>query len=311
MVKITRRRFLLAKLESSYGVDPSPSPSADALQVQNIQIKEFFPPNERPQLPGLTPRPSLSGMRYAEVTFTAELFNVGSLGTAPRLGALFKACDFAETISAGSSVIYTLGSSIQNTVTLYVYMDGIRHIVTACNGDVKFKGVAGKQMLLDFNFKGTWATPTDQTNPSPTYESNVDKPPAILSASLLYNSISTLVVKTVEIDLGNIIAMREDVNQAYGIKGFFISGKKPIIKIDPEADTIANVDWRTDLLTTPRAFSMNIGTVSTNMIAISVPKFNVKDIQYKDDQGVIKTEVTGELTDSVANANDALSLTFK
>ncbi len=311
MVKLTRKRFLLAKLETTYGTDPVPTQSSNAFQVMNLTIKEFFPAIARNTFQGLTPRPSLGGQRYAEVTFAAEMFNAGSLGVAPRLGALFKACDFAEVVSAGSSVIYSCGSSIINSVTLYVYMDGIFHIVTGAVGDIKFKGAAGKQMILDFTFKGLYANPTDGTNPTCTYETNVDKPPVILSAGLTYNANNSLVVKTVELDLGNIIAMREDVNQAFGVKGFFISGKKPILKIDPESDTIANIDWRTPLLLTPQAFSMNVGSTAGNKIAFSVPKLNITDIQYKDDKGVTQTDITGELTDTVAANNDSLSMTFQ
>ena len=312
MVKLTRKRFLLAKLETTYGTDPTPTGVANALEVSALSIKEYFPPVTRPvNIAGLTPRPSLSGQRYAEVTFTAEMFNVGALGTAPRMGALFKACDFAEVISAGSSVTYSMGSGIINSVTLYVFIDGLQHIVTGCVGDIKFMGAAGKQMLMNFTFKGLWAAPTDGANPSCTFETNVDKPPVVLGAGLTYNSSNLLVVKSLEIDLGNIIAMREDVSQTYAIKGFYITGKKPVVKLDCEADTIANIDWRTGLLSTQQALSMNVGGTSTNKVGVSMPKVNIFDVQYKDDQGITHTDISGELTDTVVNNNDALSLVYQ
>lgn len=310
MAKLKRRSLILAKIESTYGTDPTPTGSANAILTMDPKIKETFEAVERPQLASMSNKPSLGALRFAEISFKTELIGSGSVGTAPRLGALLKACAFSETVSASSSVTYAPVSSPTSSVTLYLYMDGLLHKLTGAVGTVKIALEAGKTPILDFSFKGIYNAPTDTALATPTFESTVDAVPIVKSSSLTYNANSSLYVSKAEMDIANTIAMRPSVNAANAIAGFQVTGRKPMINIDPEVESIATIDWRTDLLATPRAFSMVVGATAGNIITFTAPKMNVIDIEYGDRDGILVNTIKGELTASGATGDDELSIKF-
>lgn len=311
MVKIKRRSLILAKNETTYGSDPTPTGAANAILTMESDIKEIFEPVERNvQISSMSRKPSLGALRYAEVTFKTELVGSGTAGTAPRLGALFKACAFSETASAGSSVIYTPNSSPLASVTLYVYLDGLRHIVSGALGTFKMTAEAGKQAMLEFTFRGLWATPTDTAMATPTFESTVDAPPLVKSASLTWNAVSTLVAKMLEIEMQNNIAMRPSVNAATALAGFHITDRKPKFSFDPEAEAVATVDWRSDVLTTPRQLSMVIGATAGNICTLTMPKCNPTELEYADREGTLVQNVKGEITANSSSGDDEMTIKF-
>mgnify|MGYP000863722754 CR=1 FL=1 len=310
MVKLKRRSLILAKIESTYGTDPTPTGSANAILAMDPNIKETFEAVERPQLASMSIKPSLGAKRFAEITFKTELIGSGTAGTAPRLGALLKACAFAETVSVGSSVTYNPVSSPTSSITVYLYLDGMLHKLTGAVGTVKLSLEAGKTGVLDFSFKGIYNAPTDTTLATPTFETTVDSVPIVKSSSLTYNANSSLYVNKADMDIANTIALRPSVNATNAVAGFQVTSRKPNISIDPEVESIATIDWRTDLLSTPRAFSMVVGATAGNIITFSIPKMNVVDIQYGDRDGILTNTIKAEMTANTATGDDELSIKF-
>ena len=311
MPLVNQRRVLLAKIEATYGVDPTPTAATNSILTIDSKIKETFTAIERNvQISSLTKRQSLRGQTFAEVTFKSELVGSGTAGTAPRIGTLLKACAFSETISAGSSVVYTPNSSPISSCTMYLYIDGRQHIISGAVGTPKLTMEAGKQAVIEFNFKGTWNTPSDSSNPTPTFETTVDAPPIVKSAAFTINSISSLIIAKAELDMANTLAIRPSINAATAIQGFFITERKPMLSIDPEAVSIATYDWRTDVLTTPRAVSMVIGATAGNIITLNIPKFNVQDIEYADREKLVVENIKGQLAANSATGDDELTIKF-
>lgn len=182
--------------------------------------------------------------------------------------------------------------------------------MTGAVGTFKISMPAGKPAELDFSFKGVYNTPTDTSLATPTFESTVDSVPLVKSASLTYNANSSLYVSKCEMDIANSIAMRDSVNAAFGIAGFQVTGRKPNISIDPEAESIATIDWRSDVLANPRAFSMVIGATAGNIVTFSIPKMNVVDIEYGDRDGILTNTIKAEMTANSASGDDELSIKF-
>jgi len=242
----------------------------------------------------VSPSPGLLGNRYAELAFEAELYASGSAGTAPRYGALLQACSMTETISAGVSVTYkpnSLGTSAKS-VTIYAFFDGRKHILVGCVGNVELIAAAGQPARLRWTFRGLYATPTDVAVPAPTFESGVNSPPKVLSVNLTFNSISTFVAQQAQINLGNNIANRQDVNSTHGYKGFVISHRAGTGTWNPEAFAVATYDVWTDWINaTLRQLSLAIGSGAGNVCTITAPKLQVTDIRQADREGVEVLEI--------------------
>jgi hypothetical protein len=130
------RAVLLAKEETTSGVDVAPTAAANAILVENLAFSwEGARMAERPAT-----RASLGKLKpvfagtLGQVTFDAEIKGSGAAGTAPEIGVLLKGCGFAETIVASTSVAYKHASSNHPTLTLYFYEDGLFYAMTGAVG---------------------------------------------------------------------------------------------------------------------------------------------------------------------------------
>ncbi len=100
------RAVVLAKIESTFGVDPSPSASTDAILVEDPAVSYDITFLERNNVsPTLSPEQSATGRRVASVSFMHEVRNNGNTdGTiSPVIGRLLRACGMAEVQSTGAN----------------------------------------------------------------------------------------------------------------------------------------------------------------------------------------------------------------
>lgn len=138
MAKLMRSTLLLIKLETVVGTDSVPVAATNAIlaQVSNAQpvVAEFVDRNVVRPYFGNSGK--LQVASRSEIEIEVEFASAGAAGTAPAYGPLLQACGFSETISAGVSVTYAPITNAIKTCTIYYFLDGIRHIMTGCRGDV-------------------------------------------------------------------------------------------------------------------------------------------------------------------------------
>src|SRR3990167_10867035 len=184
-----KNQLILAEIELTYDTDPTPVASADSILAYDIKFKENVEPVRRPaQVASLSRLQSVSGAKFAEVSFKVELKGSGTAGTMPRIGPLIRACGFAQTIVSATSVTYLPTSSSYESATIYFFVDGRRHVMTGCRGDLKITCEAGQFGVLEFTMKGRYAAPTLVALHTPTLETTI--PPVCKSCSFQYNSRS-------------------------------------------------------------------------------------------------------------------------
>lgn len=307
VVMLKRKNVLLAKLETTYGVDPTPAAGDDAILALNTEIKETREPIERNiNISTLSNKPSLLGGEFAEVTFSVEIKGSGSAGTAPRLGALLQACSMSETVVSSTSVTYAPESSDQNSVTLWVYIDGRLHKINGAVGTVKLNLTAGALGMLDFTFQGKYTTPTSAAIVSGTYDT--PNPQPCKSCTFTYDSKTTLIAKMLDVDLANTIARRNDLSASTGIAGFHITARKPMLTFDVEAQLETSYNFRSDQLSSQKEVSAVVGATAGNICTITVPKYNVTDIEYGDEEMTLLEKLTGEC--SIDSGDDELTIAF-
>ena len=307
MVMLKRKCVILAKVEATYGTDPTPTEAANAILALNPEIKENREPIERNiNISTLSNKPSLLGPESAEITFSVEILGSGTAGTAPRIGALLKACSMDETVVSGASVTYEPVSSSQYSCTIWAYIDGRLHKITGAMGTWKMNLTAGALGMIDFSFKGKYATPTNATIVTGTYDT--PNPQPCKSCAFSYNSKTTLISKTLEIDIANTIAMRKSLSAETEIEGFGITERKPTLSVDVEAQIETSYNFRGDQLTTQRAISAVVGATAGNICTVSVPKFNITKIEYGDEEGVLLEKLSGEC--AINSGDDEISIAF-
>lgn len=119
MPLLQRKRVILAKIESSYGVDPTPTGAANAILVRNLNVTPQDADLADRDLvrPYIGRSEQLPAAIRAMLDFEVEMAGAGTAGTAPGYGPLLRACGFAESLLA-AAVTGTAQSGGTNTITL-------------------------------------------------------------------------------------------------------------------------------------------------------------------------------------------------
>jgi hypothetical protein len=293
MVFLWKKKVLLAKLESVYGTDPTPTPAANAIEARDIQHSAPVDQEELDTFQAdLSPSGFVSGKRMQEIKFTVDLKGSGTKGTAPRIGALFQACGFAETVSAGSSVIYTPASLSDgcSAVTVYYYKLGdassILEKLTGCRGTItNLVMEAGKVARIEFLMRGLVNDPVDIANPSGmSFETT--KPPIVQSSGLSFGG-TQLSARGLTFALNNSLADEESANAAGGVAAVHISGRKPSGTYTPSMVALGTKNFRSLLVAgTESAVSITVGSADGNIIEVTMPKAQIESISEEQQNGL-------------------------
>ncbi len=310
---LIRKALILAKKETTYGADPTPTVAANALLVRNLKLTPVGDPLERDLLRStLSNLPFVRGIQHYELSFETELKGTGTAGSLPAFGwegVLFQACRMTETISAGVSITYEPNSDDDGgeSCTIYVYAGGgVLHQLHGCRGTFKMNFEAGNYGTVAWKFNGLYEAPTDASPSSATYSDIV--PPRFLNVALTVDSYSPVFEKF-EIDINNTVAARKNANSATGITEWIISGRKPQGSFDPEATLEAtNPFWDDWNDAAEMALTCTLGATAGNIITISAPAIQYRDIAWADRNGILAYEVPFSLAED--SGNDELSIVF-
>jgi hypothetical protein len=168
MPRYIRNTVILAKIETSYGVDAAPT-GADALLVSDVSIERRAANVDRALIRGyMGASEQLVGTRSIECQFTVELAGSGTAGTAPAWGKLARACGCAETVTPGNRVEYNPISTGFESATIYYYLDGLLHKALGCRGTFEVQARLGERPVMVFHFTGLDGGAAAAANPMPT-----------------------------------------------------------------------------------------------------------------------------------------------
>jgi hypothetical protein len=134
---LTRKRAILSKIETTYGVDPTPAAGSDALLMSNLTISPLeMTLVQRQNIKAyMGNNPNVIAASYSKVSFDIEMAGSGSAGTAPAFDELLRGCALSATTlaapvtgtaTAGSTTSITLGASASavdgtyNGLTIYI-----------------------------------------------------------------------------------------------------------------------------------------------------------------------------------------------
>jgi hypothetical protein len=263
---------------------------------------------ERPAVrASLAPHKSLFAGSLLSVTFDAEIKGSGAAGTAPEIGVLLRACGFAETVVAVTSVTYKPASSGHESITLYLYEDGMRYIVTGCRGTVTGSLATGAVGKLSFTFTGHFTGPADVALATPTYNATV--PPVLINVPFAIDSYSAVISK-LDFDLGLTLAKPDNIAATDGYGQLQITGRATSGTIDPEATLAATYAWVTKWKSSA-SYALTTGTVGStagNRYTVSMPAVVYSELGNGDRDGILTREIKFMAVES--SGDDEISIAF-
>lgn len=255
---------------------------------------------------------SISGEESATISFMTELKGSGSAGVAPAFGESLIACGFAETIVGGVSVTYLPASDSVPSVTVGMKegtqgTSGLLYQIAGGRGNVAIELQKGMKGRLIFTFTGgSWAVTTAALLAGVSYSSIL--PPAFLSASFTMHAFAAM-IENLTFDMGNVVALRNDVNAASGNLSALLTGRRPTGTFDPELVILADHDyygrWRSGV---EASLSTVLGSTPGNIVTVTAPATRYSNVQHGDRDGIRLGNVDFEL--NLSSGDDEFSLAF-
>ena len=313
---LVKREVILAKIESAYGTDPTPTGTDNAILVENPSwAHEGLRMIDRPAVRGgsLGKLRKIYGGSLKQVSFACEMKGAGSAYSSSvrsEIDVLLRASALAATVvtTGGSeSVTYKPASSSHESITIYYYQDGTLHEMNGCRGTVSFSFEAGNKCMANFSFTGHEVTPVDAALPTPTFDSTV--PPPFLSASFAIAGYSA-VISSLKFDMGNKLITPPNANASDGYGEIRIVDRDITGSFDPEHVTVATHDFigRFKSGTTGALATGNIGSTQYNRFSISMPVVYYTDIAPGERDGIRTLDVPFGAIES--SGDDEVSIIF-
>ena len=305
MALLLRKRLILIETESTYGTDPTPT-GADAVLVRDLSITPQSSDVVSRDLirPYLGASQQLLANTKVECTFSVELAGSGTAGTAPQYGKAIQACGLSETVAAGTSVTYEPESSSFNSITIHYNIDGVRHKVTGCRGNLTLNATVGEIPSLDFSFTGIYNAPDDTALPTPTY-SNQDDPLIFKNGNTSSFQLLSYggALQSLSMDLGTSLVYRELVG---GTKEVLITDRAVSGSVSIEAVLMATKDFFAAAVDDDAALGnlqFTHGSTAGNIVQFTSAKVDIGDVSYGDQDGIAMLEIPYTcVPDSAANA---------
>jgi hypothetical protein len=279
---LTQKALVLAKVETTSGTDAVPTATTDAfLCVDPVFTVESSNLERNFARPDFSTYASRIGKKLAQVSFSLQVAGGGVAGTEPIWAVLFRGCAMARsTLTVPNRIRFAPLTTAQETLTLYVYYEGLLHRITGAMGTWSLEAEAGNYAVINFTFTGLYNTPQDSTYPaSVTVEDVV--PPQVESCALTYGGDADLIVNALKMDIDNKVVSRPDLNSPNGYKCTRISGRDPKGGFDPEVEEDSPF-WTQLEASTLSALVCNIGSVAGNKMTVSAPKAQIVGVSYND-----------------------------
>ena len=280
------RRLVLAGIETTYGTDPTLTGSNAVKLARDLEFNPLDSDNvELDYLVGYMGNNSVlvTGQRCS-LRYSVDLASSGTAGTAPAYSAMMRGCGMSELITAGTSVVYKPASSSFDAVTHYHFLDGQRHVVTGCRGNVMIRAAVKGLVRAQFAFQGLYNAPTGVSNPTPTvsgYQTPLPVTKDTVQTMTLHGYAGK--VYDFELDVGQEVALDETMSS----REIIIGGRSTKGTITFQEPALSDKDWYAAILAaTQAAFAFQISTTAGKIVKIDAPKVQLVNPRKGNQNGI-------------------------
>ena len=288
MAKLTRKRTILLKKETTSNQDASPTGSANAILVKNLEVTPIESDEVSRDLirAYLGNSDILLANQKVSVSFTVELQGSGTAGTAVQWGPALEACGMVHTdASTTNTYAPTSDPAAMSSVSIYCNYDGTNHAIIGARGTFSISCEVGAIPEVNFTLTGKFAQPATVTLPTCTYQKQAT--PLIFNKSNVTSYeifSSSLPLQSYSFDMNNEVVYRELVS---GTQEVLITNRAPGGSITIENPSLSAKNFFS--IATGSATGTNkliYGTAAGNKIEISCPQTDISAPSYSDSDGI-------------------------
>jgi hypothetical protein len=317
MAQLSKRRVVLAKIETTYGTDSAPTGGANAILCKNLEVTpldaEIVSRDVIRSYLGSSDQ--IIAAYSVKISFEVELQGAGAAGTAAPYGPLLRACGMSETLVASTTATYRPISSAMESATIWcqpgdnVSATSPMHKIVGCRGTVEFTLNAKTIPVAKFSMTGLYVAVTDITNLVGTY-TGFRTPLAVSKANTPTFTFlgHTAIMSEFNLNLGNEVAYRNLVNS----ESVLITDRKATGSVTFENPLIATKNFFTEALgTTLGNMSLIHGSVAGSIVEFAATgTVDVINPSYSELDGIVMMVAPFVLVPTTAG-NDEFSLVIR
>lgn len=305
-----RKTIILARLESTYGVEPTGWTGADALLASNVQMSYVSNNRNRDVIRDyLGASEELVGDDHMELSFECEMAPSGVAGTASQWGLLLRACGMSEIVTASQRVEYAPVSEGFESLSFWYFIDGVRYKVTGARGSVELTMAIGEAPRLRFNFMCRFDGSVTDTKIAPNFAgwqlpqvvTNYNTATFKLGGTYATGAVTggaEYASRGFNFNLGN--------NTVYqpmlGVNRVLITDRAATGQVTLDLDTTDEIAFRADVRNNvKRAISIEHGSAAGSKLLIFAPNAQFTNPTFTDVDGVAMTQFDLRLLPQLGN----------
>ena len=279
-------KLLLAKLELSYGTDPTPDNSS-AIETMDLEQERYAGDRVERSVDHHTlgGKEQTNVLPHTNTSFNVPFAGSGVAGTPPLWGEIMRACGFDETVNAAVDVVYQLAANADDlsncdSVAFYDYRSQanmVQHSL-GCRGKNMIEMGEGELPRIAFSdFIGSYLTPSDEAEPT-----GIDWSGWLSELPFTRDNLPVLTLDAISactsaftIDFGQEVSRRNLPNcESTVISNYNVVGTMSIVAPD-----VAVTNWweksQSHQGITLYPFALQLGTVAGNILKIDCAEVQV------------------------------------
>jgi hypothetical protein len=320
----THIAILLAKLESSDGVDSTPV-AANAIQVDGVLElgRDWATRTPRDSVvvgSAIQARPPLApkgGIANWQSTLPVRGTRDGlaySASNLPELDVFLQSAGFGVTVDVtggAETALYKPAATGLKGHTEYGYTDGKLRKLLGARTDIDFAFDSGGPIMATVKRMGLYQVPTDTALvASPVYGTSVH--PVTESLAVTIDGFAAGIIRKWSCSVGNSIRQRKNANAAGGIATPRVRSRKPTWSITLEEELIGTKDLELlEANNTSIAITFFLNASQYNRFRWTAPSARIESVKPSDDEGTRVVTISGGCYDSTPGANDAVQFKFE
>lgn len=281
MTLLASKIFVLAKKETTEGVDAAPVGASNAVLTHGLKVTPLAADTVSRDLD----RPTLGNDLnihvgvHSMVEFDVEIAGSGTANTAPAYAELLMGCGFAETV--GTDVQYDPVSGSFDSITLHVHHDGQKHAMVGARGNVSMGFSVEQIPYFHFTFTGLWVDPATIADPAAVFTTYLAPLPVSNTNTPTFSIHGeTPNMTELSLDMGNEISHRDVV----GSESIRLADRGPNGNCTIEAPEISTFDYFSAAkANSTGALQIIHGTTAGNIVQVDAPAVQILNPDYSGD----------------------------
>ena len=304
---LMRKRVLAAAIEATVGTAETLDATDAAMNIYNAAFVPNIAMQSREGQGGFGMLSSVPEGYGGTMTFRTYLEWDGTATEPLWAETFFPACGWVKSSQTYLPTTEAPGSNVK-TLTMGLYVDGTRILLSGCMGSFVVTLPTGKPAYIDWTFMGVYQPRTDVAILTPTYPT--DKPLRFAGGLAELNDVN-LCISQATINSGNTVIMRECPTTEAGFISALVTNRVPTITLDPEAVTVASQDrWGALLAQTEWALELDVGGPTNSQIEFNAPKAQVINNSETDRNGQVADSLELQCNKNGATHDQELTITF-